>query len=129
MSVDASSIMTSEKSSHITSQQNINLNSANAEPFDLLNDQQMLLFKLLVSTDNVPKHLYATASLSSNNEQQISRSMNDINMREHSIVDNHQLPSSKDSNDGLIRINTNSMTLNKKVTRIKHYPNMLADFY
>jgi hypothetical protein len=110
------------------SQQNINLNSANAEPFDLLSDQQMLLFKLLVSTDNVPEHLDGTASLSSNNEQQISRSINDINTREHSIVDNHQLPSSKDSNDGLVRINTNSMTLNKKVTRIKHYPNMLADF-
>jgi len=150
MSVDASSIITDEQSALNTSPQTINLNSVNIKqikPAALLNDKQMVLFKLFASSDNATKHLhqienpsshlslYDATLLSVNNEQQISRMMNEVEMHQHSLVGDPPFSSSKDlnksnlsSNDNPVRMDTNSTPLTKKVTRINHYPNMLADF-
>jgi len=149
-SVDASSLITDEQSAHTASRHNSNLNSTNTEQlkrFDLLDDKQMLLFKLLSSSDNTTKHLHQTENLSlrvsphdtnlfsENNEQRISRLMNEVEIHEDSLITAAQLPSSKDlnkstlsSSDNHIQMDTNSTSLKKKVTRINHYPNMLADF-
>jgi hypothetical protein len=149
-SVDASSLITDEQSIHTTSQRNNNLNSTNTEqlkPSDLLDDKQILLFKLLASSNNASKNLhqtenfsphlplYDTALLSANNAQGISSLMNEVEIHHHSPIIDPQLPSSKDlnksslsSSDIRVRMDTNSTSLKKKVTRINHYPNMLADF-
>jgi hypothetical protein len=106
----------------------------------------MLLFKLFASSDNATKYPHQIESpsyqlsphkaalLSANNEQKIFRLMNEVEIYEHSLVDNSQLPSSKDLNksklslsDNRIRMDKNSTSLNKKFTRINHYPNMLTD--
>ncbi len=108
--VDAASIITEKIPLHTMSRQNNSLNSTNTEhlkPFDLLND----------------KH-------------QISHWINEAEVHEQSIIiDNCQLPSSKIlnksnflSSNNLVQLDTNSVPLEKKILRINHYPNMLADF-
>jgi hypothetical protein len=61
--------------------------------------------------------------------------MNEVARDEHSIIDDYQLASLQDlnqcivsSHDNRLCMNTDSIPLKKKVTRINHYPNMLADF-
>jgi hypothetical protein len=107
----------------------------------------MFPFKLLVSSDNANKHLhdienssfqrslYENVLVSPINEQQIVPLINDVTRNEHSIVDKYQLTSFQhvneciaSSHDNNHYINASIIPLKKKVTRINHYPNMLADF-
>jgi hypothetical protein len=73
-----------------------------------------LLLKLLTSSDNAAKHLHHI---------------------ENPITDDNQSPSSSDltklilpSSENRVHPNINSIPLGKKILRINHYPNMLADF-
>jgi hypothetical protein len=140
-------IDTAEKFAHTISRRH-SINTQQSKTSDLRNEKLMLPFKLLSSSDNATKHLYEienpssfqqslyeTVLLSSSDEQQISRLMNEVARDEHSIIDDYQLASLQDlnqcivsSHDNRLCMNTDSIPLKKKVTRINHYPNMLADF-
>lgn len=146
MLVDRSLIVEDEKSTHTISRRN-SINTEQSKVSDILKEKPVLPFKLLASSDNATEHrykienpsfqqsLYDTILLSSNNEQQISRLMNEVTRHEHSMIPDYQLASLQDlkqcivsSHDNRIFMDMNSTPLKKKVTRINHYPNMLADF-
>ncbi len=121
MLVDTPSMITNKNSEHKPYRQNSTNNAEQTKASDLFNDKQMLLFKLLSSSDNATKHPHKTVLVSSNNE--------------HSIEDDYQLTSFQDSkksivssNENCVRMKPHSTSLTKKTTRINHYPNMLADF-
>ena len=139
VSIDALSVISNEKSIRTPSQQNISWNSMKIEESDSLSDKQTLLFKLLSSSDDIINDLHenenSSVQQSSSNEQEISHLINEGTMCGQSTVDDQKLALSKDlekqiisSNENGIRMDTDLTPSKKKVTRINHYPNMLADF-
>jgi hypothetical protein len=144
ISVNTSSMMT--HSTRPKSRQYNSSNSVKTEEVERSNSSDSLTDKRLALSDNTTEHHHpvenpsfelsrtnATVSFA-NNEYHITDSINEV---EQSASDNKQLHLSKESNKiNLSRNNTgeskdsniNLIGLEKKILRINHYPNMLADF-